>query len=410
MKHCPVFSHAMSDIKKAILTVNGGSSSVKIAVYNVESTLVLSLSAEAKKIGVSGAVFNFNNNGLSAGNDEINLEGKSYPQVSEFIVKWIEQQPFFSSIEVIGHRIVHGMHHAGPAIISNELLQELKDISPFDPEHLPAEIKLIELFRNAFPKLQQVACFDTSFHTTMPAVAKLLPVPLKYRSQGVQRYGFHGLSYAYLRRQLSQVAGKEAANGKVIMAHLGNGASITALVNGESIDTSMGFTPTGGLPMSSRTGDLDPGVILYLLQKEKLTASQLSRLVNHESGLLGISETTGDMEELIKRESTDKRAAAAVDFFCYQTKKWIGSFAAALGGVDTLIFSGGIGEHSAEIRKRICENLSFLGIEINEERNKQSAEIISPDSGKVTVRVIKTNEEWMIARLICDIMNYKIKT
>ena len=399
----------MTAIKHGILTINGGSSSIKIAVYSVEASLVLFLSAEAKKIGTPGAVLTFNNKGISPGHSDISLNGKSYGEVSEFIVKWIEQQPFFNSIQVIGHRIVHGMHHTGPAIVSNDLLQELKEISPFDPEHLPAEIKLIELFRDAFPKLQQVACFDTSFHTTMPAVAKLLPVPLKFRSQGIQRYGFHGLSYAYLFRQLEQVAGPKAANGKVIIAHLGNGASITALVNGKSIDTSMGFTPMGGLPMSSRTGDLDPGVILYLLQKEKLTATQLSRLVNHESGLLGISETTGDMEELIKSEATDKRAAEAVDFFCYQTKKWIGSFAAALNGVDALVFSGGIGEHSTEIRRRICENLSFLGIELDEERNKQNAGIISADSGKVTVRVIATNEEWMIAQLVCDVMNYKIK-
>ncbi len=400
----------MTAKKNAILTINGGSSSIKIAVYSVEASLVLSLSAEAKKIGLPGAVFTIHNNSLPAGNDEINLEGKSYAEVSEFTVKWIEQQPFFNSIQVIGHRIVHGMHHAGPAIISNELLQELKEISPFDPEHLPGEIKLIELFRDAFPKLQQVACFDTSFHATMPAVAKLLPVPLKYRSLGVERYGFHGLSYTYLIGELERTAGKEVASGKVIIAHLGSGSSIAAIANGKSIDTSMGFTPTGGLPMSSRTGDLDPGVILYLLQKEKLTVNQLSRLVNHESGLLGISETTGDMEQLIKSEATDKRAAAAVDFYCYQTKKWIGSFAAALGGVDTLIFSGGIGEHSAEVRRKICQNLSFLGIELDEERNKQNAEIISADSGKVTVRVIATNEEWMMASLICDVMNYKIKT
>ena len=218
------------------------------------------------------------------------------------------------------------------------------------------------------------------------------------------------MSYAYLLHELERIAGKADANAKVIMAHLGSGSSIAAVNNGKSIDTSMGFTPTGGLPMSTRTGDLDPGIIVYLLQKEKLESNEFSHLINHESGLLGISETSGDMETLLKNAVTDEKAANAVDFFCYQAKKWIGSFAAALGGLDTLIFSGGIGEHSAEIRKRICENLLFLGVDLDEDKNKGNEPIISASLGKVTVRVITTDEEWMIANLVCGVMEYKIKT
>ena len=409
MKHYPVIPHAMSDIKKAILTVNGGSSSIKFAVYNVADRLESILSAEVKKIGTANAEYSFANH--FAGDKEGKKLGNiSYEAVSDFVVEYLERQTFFSAIEVVGHRIVHGMHHTQPEIVTDSLLNELKNISAFDPEHLPEEIKLIELFRSRFPKFKQVACFDTVFHAGMPTVAKLLPLPAKYRNMGIQRYGFHGLSYAYLLHELERIAGKADANAKVIMAHLGSGSSIAAVNNGKSIDTSMGFTPTGGLPMSTRTGDLDPGIIVYLLQKEKLESNEFSHLINHESGLLGISETSGDMETLLKNAVTDEKAANAVDFFCYQAKKWIGSFAAALGGLDTLIFSGGIGEHSAEIRKRICENLLFLGVDLDEDKNKGNEPIISASLGKVTVRVITTDEEWMIANLVCGVMEYKIKT
>jgi acetate kinase len=236
-------------------------------------------------------------------------------------------------------------------------------------------------------------------------VAKLLSIPRRYYEMGIQRYGFHGLSYAYLMEELERREGLEAANGKIILAHLGSGASLAAVKEGRSLDTSMGFTPTAGLPMGTRTGDLDPGVAWYLMQQEKLTPKEFSQLINHESGLLGISETNSDMRELMKIEETDHRAKQAVQLFCYQTRKWIGSFAAVLNGLDILIFAGGIGEHSPEVRSKVCDNLAFLGIELDEINNMNNEYLISTEISKVKVYVIKTNEELMIAKLVYNMLN-----
>jgi acetate kinase len=220
----------------------------------------------------------------------------------------------------------------------------------------------------------------------------------------VQRYGFHGLSYAFLIEELARVAGAQAAHGRVILAHLGNGASLAAVRGGQSLDTSMGFTPTAGLPMSTRSGDLDPGLAPYLARTEQVTTKQFYDMVNHESGLLGVSETSSDMRDLLSRETGDVRAAEAVALFCYQAKKWIGSFAAALGGLDTLVFSAGIGENCPSIRARICDGLGFLGIELDQTRNAENAEVISTAAGRVAVRVIRTDEELMIARSVIRVL------
>jgi acetate kinase len=278
------------------------------------------------------------------------------------------------------------------------LLDELHRITPYDPEHLPLEIGLIEAFRQRHPRLPQVACFDTTFHRTMPRVARLLPIPRRYEAKGVQRSGFHGLSYAYLMEELARLGDLAAAKGRVILAHLGNGASLAAVRDGKSIDTSMGFTPTAGLVMGNRSGDLDPGLVSYLARTEQMSATQFQEMVNHASGLLGVSEISSDLRDLLARESEDVRAAEAVALFCYQAKKWIGSFAAALGGLDTLVFTGGIGENAPLIRERICGGLGFLGIELNQKRNAKNASLISPDAGRIKVRVIRTDEELMIAR------------
>ncbi len=302
------------------------------------------------------------------------------------------------------------MQHTEPELIAEGLLNELKKISDFDPEHLPEEIKLIEVLRKRHPAIQQIACFDTSFHTSMPVVAKLLADPRRFYEKGIRRYGFHGLSYAYPMEELKHIAGEETAKGKVILAHLGSGASLAAVKDGKSKDTSMGFTPTSGLPMGTRTGDLDPGAAWYLMKHEKLTPKKYGRLINHESGLLGLSETNADMRELIKIEDTDKRAKEAIDFFCYQTKKWIGSFAAALAGLEVLVFAGGIGEQSPEVRSKICDGLEFLGIQLDEIKNRSNEPIISTDTSEVKVHVIKTNEELMIAKLVCDLLHYSEKT
>jgi acetate kinase len=245
-----------------------------------------------------------------------------------------------------------------------------------------------------------VACFDTAFHQQMPRVAKLLPIPRRFDAKGVQRYGFHGLSYAYLVEELERVGDPAGKKGRVILAHLGNGASLAAVRDGKSIDTSMGFTPTAGLVMSTRSGDLDPGLAPYLARTEGIDAKSFYEMVNHKSGLLGVSETSSDMRDLLEKEAGDVRAAEAVALFCYQAKKWIGAYAAALGGLDTLVFSAGIGENCPSLRARICEGLEFLGITLEPSRNAAGAAVISSDASRVAVRVIRTDEELMIARSV----------
>jgi acetate kinase len=284
------------------------------------------------------------------------------------------------------------------------MVEELRQLKPFDPEHLPEEIQLTEAFHYRFPDLPQVACFDTAFHHDLPRVAQLLPIPRRYEAQGVRRYGFHGLSYAFLMGELSRLDGAEAAQGRVILAHLGNGASLAAVHHGKSVDTSMSFTPTAGVPMSTRSGDLDPGLFWYLARTEQMSAKQFNEMVTFQSGLLGVSETSSDMRDLLDCETQDVRAAEAVALFCYQVKKWIGSFAAALGGLDMLVFAGGIGENAPAIRARTCNGLEFLGIELEEKRNAASEGVISAAASQVTVRVIRTDEELMIAKTVCHVL------
>ena len=396
----------MKVINDTILTINGGSSSIKFTIYELEKVLTQILSGSIENINSQNSTFNFTN---SKTKESINtpIEINDFEDAANYLLDWLALQVAFNAVNAVGHRIVHGMQHTSPEKISAELLQELKQICAYDPEHLPGEIKLIEIFKKRYPAFIQVACFDTAFHSTMPHVAKLLPIPRKYFNMGIQRYGFHGLSYAYLMQELQRMAGNETANGKIILAHLGNGASIAAVKNGKCIDTSMGFTPTAGLIMGTRSGDLDPGVAWYLLQVEKLTPKEFNDLINHQSGLLGISATTSDMKEIIKNKNTDTHAAEAFELFCYQAKKFIGAYTAALEGLDTLIFSGGIGEHSPAVRSQICDGLEFLGIELCEIKNMNNEDIISCATSKITVRVIKTNEELMIAKMVCNVLNIK---
>jgi acetate kinase len=301
-------------------------------------------------------------------------------------------------LRAIGHRVVHGgREYREPQRVTSMVIQELKRLSPYDPEHLPAEIALIEACARRYPCLPQVACFDTAFHRDMPNVARLLPIPRRYEKLGLQRYGFHGLSYAFLMRELSRMGKPGEANGRIILAHLGNGASMTAVKDGKSVETTMGFTPASGMPMSRRSGDLDPGLVSYLARTEGMSADRFHRMVNTESGLLGVSEISADMRDLLKEEQSDPRAADAVALFCYQAKKWIGALAATLGGVDTLVFSAGIGENSPVVRARICEGLEFLGITIDRVRNEKNEAVISTEGGRATVRVIHTDEEREIA-------------
>jgi acetate kinase len=393
----------MKPANPRILTINGGSSSIKFALYQVDELLKRMLYGKVDRIGLSGSNLSFNDL-IDDRHDNHSIAASDHKSAVNSVIDWLEEQDGFASVGAVGHRVVHGMKHTEPEPVTRELLDELHRIRPYDPDHLPREIELIEAFRQRHPKLPQVACFDTAFHSTMPRVARLLPIPRRYEAKGVQRYGFHGLSYAYLMEELTRLGDPAATTGRVILAHLGNGASTAAVRDGKSIDTSMGFTPTAGLVMSTRSGDLDPGLVSYMARTEQMTATQFQQMVNHESGLLGVSEISSDMRDLLAQEAGDVRAAEAVALFCYQAKKWIGSFAAVLGGLDTLVFAGGIGENAPLVRARICEGLSFLGIELNESRNAETAGVISTDAGRVKVRVIRTDEELMIARSVTRVL------
>jgi acetate kinase len=360
----------------AVLAVNAGSSSLKFALFGDGEPPARMLSGRFERIGLPGG---------SA--DHASCLEPLLEQVAGTGKK----------IAAIGHRIVHG----GPRYIAStkvtpELLSELKRISPFDPEHLPAEIALIEAFERRFPGLPQIACFDTSFHRDLPRVSRILPIPRKYEAAGVHRYGFHGLSYEYLVDHLRREPG--GVPPRLVVAHLGNGASLAAVREGKGVDTTMAFTPAGGIPMSRRSGDLDPGLVAYFARAEGMTPRQFHEMVNTQSGLLGISETSSDLRDLLAREADDIRAAEALAVFCYRVKQTIGAYAAALGGLDALVFSGGIGENAVPIRARICEGLGFLGIELDPGRNAAQAPVITREGSRASVRVIKTDEELQIAR------------
>lgn len=357
-----------------MLTVNAGSSSVRFAVFGE---------------GIPPARL------LGGSIDRVNWDDSAASDV----MKRLDVQIELGQIAAVGHRIVHGgPRYSQPQRVTGEVIDELRRLIPFAPNHLPGAIACLEALMKHRADLPHVACFDTAFHHDLPAVARTLPIPRQYTSQGVRRYGFHGLSYTFLIDELARVAGSKITGGKVIIAHLGNGASMAAVKNGKCIDTTMGFTPVAGLVMSTRTGDLDPGLLTYFLREHKLSSDDLQELIAQKSGLLGISETSSDMRDLLDAEKSDPRAAEAVEIFCYQARKWIGAFAAALGGLDVLVFSGGIGEHAAEIRARICSGLGFLGIIIDPALNVRHAPLVS--TGPAQVRVIATNEELVIARAV----------
>jgi acetate kinase len=387
-----------------ILTVNGGSSSIKFALFEAGGSPSRILEGAIERIGLPEAAMRVK--GVNkADNFSRLVAAPDHTAAVGALMDWIEERIGRGALTAVGHRVVHGgPKYSKPQRITSEMVEELHRLSPFDPDHLPEEILLTEAFHRRFPGLPQVACFDTAFHHDLPRVARLLPIPRRYEAQGVRRYGFHGLSYAFLIGELARLAGTEAAQGRVILTHLGNGASLAAVRDGKSFDTSMSFTPTAGVPMSTRSGDLDPGLAWYLARTEKMSAKQFNEMVNFQSGLLGVSETSSDMRDLLGRETEDVRAAEAVSLFCYQVKKWIGAFAAALGGLDTLVFSGGIGENAPTVRARICDGLGFLGIGLEEKRNAVNAGVISAAASRVTVRVIQTDEEWMIAKTVCGVL------
>lgn len=393
--------------ESSILTINGGSSSIKFALFKSGEPLRRRFAGRIEGIGLSDGCFVVKNKS-QADSFTRPIHAPDHTAAVNLLMDWMDERFQPGELAAVGHRVVHGgPNYWEPQPITADMVETLHQLSPFDPEHLPEEILLTEAFHKRFPHLPQFACFDTAFHHDLPRVAQLLPIPRRYDARGVRRYGFHGLSCQYLMTELNRLAGAEAARGRVILAHLGNGASVTAVRDGQSVDTSMSFTPTAGLPMSTRSGDLDPGLGWYLSRAENVTARQFHHMVNHESGLLGVSETSSDIRELLSREVNDVRAAEALAVFCYQTKKWLCALTGALAGLDTLVFSGGIGENAFQIRERICAGLGFLGIELDPSKNATSDAVISTPASKVTVRVIRTDEEWMIAQTVCRLLTQR---
>jgi acetate kinase len=350
-----------------ILTLNAGSSSLKYAVY-----------ADGARVA-SGTV------------GRITTDPKDHEKALAEVLAAISAH---GELRAVGHRVVYGGERfVAPVAIDDGVLAELRRLAPLAPDHLPAEIAIIEAMRARSKGTPQVACFDTAFHATLPRVARILPIPRRYEAAGVRRYGFHGLSYQSIVEKLG-----DAARGRVVMAHLGSGASLCAALDGKSVDTTMGFTATGGIPMGTRTGDLDPGVLLHVMRSENASAAALGDLVNKRSGLLGVSGTSADMRDLLAREEIDPAAADAVAMFCMGVRKAVGALAATLDGLDTLVFAAGIGENAPPVRARVCAGLSHLGVKVDRARNDMGADIVSTEASTCAVRVVRTDEEAVIAR------------
>jgi acetate kinase len=382
-----------------ILTINGGSSSIKFSVFEVGDPLLPLLEGAIDGIGHARGTLTVHGS-TGTGDLSRSVALADHASAVRVLMAWLGEHLPREALAAVGHRVVHGgPKYWEPQRLTPEIVAELRQLTAFDPEHLPAELLLIDEISRHFSHAPQVACFDTAFHHDMPRVARLLPIPRRYEAQGVRRYGFHGLSYAFLMGELARL-GEADASGRVVLAHLGSGASMAAVRDGHPVDTTMAFTPASGLVMSTRSGDVDPGLVSFFARSERMTASAFDHMMNHESGLLGVSETTSDMRELLAREAEDVRAKEAVALFCHQAKKWLGAYAAVLGGLDTVVFAGGIGESAPAIRARICDGLGFLGIELDEARNAASAAVVSAVASRVTVRVIHTDEALMIARSV----------
>jgi acetate kinase len=387
----------MSDATvRCVLVINGGSSSLKFAVYGMGQSETLLLSGVAERIGLRGGRFlarDADGKSLVEKHDDLPDHDAALKMLLDWLHSRADGRP-----EMIGHRIVHGgPHYNEPQLITTEVLEKLQELVRLAPEHLPPELKCIRAIQRYYPDLKQVACFDTAFHRQMPEVTQRYPMARSLWHEGVRRYGFHGLSYEYIVGKLRIDAAAEA-NGRLIVAHLGNGASMTAILNGKSVETTMGLTPTGGLMMGTRSGDLDPGVLLYLLEEKGRSPAAINYLVNERSGLIGVSDISSDMRDLLAQEDREPHAAQAIAMYCYHAKMWLGALAAVLGGVDTVVFTAGVGTYSPAIRQRICHGVEFLGLKLDAVRNQANSPIISRDDSSVTVRVIKTDEELVIAR------------
>lgn len=381
-----------------ILVLNTGSSSIKFAMFENGTSLNAGIRGSISHIGQAQSFLK-----LQRGNkpeEKKETQAANHTEALQLIANWLKGEGM--EIHAIGHRLVHGgPHHYLPTLITPQLISDIQQYIAFAPEHLPNALAAITAMQQHYPDTKQIACFDTAFHWHMPAVAQSLPLPTNITEQGIRKYGFHGLSYEYIYAELQKTY-PDIRQKKIVIAHLGNGASMVAIKDGKSIDTTMGFTPAGGLVMSSRIGDIDPGVLIYLLQHYKYTAEQLNELLNHQSGLKGISGISGDMQTL--QQSDSIKAQLAIDVFCYQAQKHLGALIAALGGIDVLVFTGGIGEVAAGIRSHICTNMQYAGIELNDILNKENKQIISSVGSKATVHVIATDEEYTIAQHVAQLI------
>ncbi|MGC1583576.1 MAG: acetate/propionate family kinase [Candidatus Acidiferrales bacterium] len=392
-------------LQKRVLTMNRGSSTLKSAIYEagVQNELLLSISVERSGGSVERLKI-ADPNGKTLMESAVD-SGDSNAALKRMFA-WLGERGFLSRLAAAGHRLVHGgPRYRDPQEINPEFLLEIEKLVPLDPDHMPAAIAGIKFIAEKFPGLPQVACFDTAFHSSLPKVARMYALPRRLYDQGIFRYGFHGLSYEYVMSELRALEGK-LANGRVIIAHLGSGASMVAVKDGKSVDTSMGFTPLEGLVMSTRSGDVDPGALFYLLDQKKLSLREMGTILNKESGLLGVSGASGDMRELLGKIDKDGPAGDAVDLFCYRAKKYVGAYAAVLGGLDVLVFAGGIGENAPLIRQRICDGLDFLGIRLDATGNEANAASISSSDSRVRVRAIKTNEDLMIVRHVVSTLGW----
>jgi acetate kinase len=394
-----------ASLQRRVLTMNRGSSTLKSALYEAGNREELLLSIIVDASGVSGTHLKIEE---PTGTSLLNFLVDSEPPSAalETMFAWLDEHGFLSQLGAAGHRLVHGgSQYAQPQRITPQFLSDVEQLVPLDPDHLPAAIRGIKFVAEKFPDLPQVACFDTAFHRSLPKVARMYALPRAFYDQGIVRYGFHGLSYEYIMSELQRLEG-ERSNERVIIAHLGSGASLVAVKEGKSVDTSMGFTPLEGLVMSARSGDVDPGALLYLLEQKKISVKELDTILNKKSGLLGVSAKSGDMRVLLDEIQEDPRAEEAVDLFCYRVKKYIGAYAAVLGGLDLLVFAGGIGEHAPAVRQRVCDGLDFLGIRLDGAGNEANEALISVPQSRVKVRVINTNEDLMIVRHVRSVLGW----
>lgn len=376
-----------------ILVINAGSSSLKFALYAAD--MDLHIKGLLENIGTAPRLLAKNADGAVLAERRWDADTDLH-QLLRDLLEWIDAQPDAARLAAIGHRVaIGGLEHTGPVVITPTVMEKLQALIPLAPLHQPRNLEPIDILARSHPHLIQVACFDTAFHSTLPRLAQLYGLPRALTQAGACRYGFHGISYEYIASRLAEIAPK-AARGRTIVAHLGSGASLCALQGGKSIATTMGFSPLSGLVMGTRPGDLDPGLMIWLLREKGMSVDEVETMLYHDSGLKGVSGTSSDMRDLLGR--TDEPATEAVGLFVYKIAAEIGALTAALGGLVALVFTAGIGEHSAEIRARICAKCDWLGLRLSDDANRRGADVISTKDSAVEVRVIPTNEELMVAR------------